>query len=306
MVALSSMQQIQSSDSNMNTWYKIGGATALAGALAYATHTHMNQPESITIPHATTTSIQSIVFDMDGVLSTTNKLRAFYEVGLGATFWEMFDQMQLPSEKMLFDALANVPAISTKKSYTKGLQMPQIMVDWQTSAQDLTAIKKSISDYLATADMPESVKNWVTHTAIGMMLTPEKFVATRQTIPANVALLHELKDKGYKLYILSNWDKWSFPLFQQQFPEIFKDNNQETFDGIVISGDIHDLKPNEAAFTACIEKYNLEPQATLFIDDEAVNTQAAERVGIHTIVSDPSHPKELRDHVIQLLTTSKS
>ncbi|MDP3787760.1 MAG: HAD-IA family hydrolase [Candidatus Chromulinivorax sp.] len=300
MLALLPTQHIKPSDYNMNKLYTIGGVTALIGALAYATHSHINQP--ITIPNTADSAIKSIIFDIDGVLSTTNKLRAFYEVGLPATLWEIADQMKLPSEQLLFDILADVPAVSTDHSYTKGLQMPQIMIDWQTGAQSLSAIRKSIIDYLATSNKPESAKNWALQTAM-MMTDPAKFVATRQTITANVELLHQLKEKGYKLYVLSNWDPNSFPLFKAAFPEIFMHNNKETFDGIMISGNVGLVKPNSAIFKQCLKKFGLTAQETLFIDDEPANVASAEKLGIQTVLSNPHNPKDVHDQVIQKLVS---
>ncbi len=299
LIALLPMQQTTPSDYTIQRMYTIG-ATAIVGTLAYATHLHLSQPATPIIPDATNSTIKSIIFDMDGVLSTTNKLRAFYEVGIPTTLWEIIDQMEFPSEKLLFDALANVPAVSTAHSYTKGLQMPQIMIDWQTGAQSLPAIKKAITDSLTATDKPESIKNWVLQTAM-MMTNPKKFVATRQTIPANVELLHQLKEKGYKLYILSNWDPNSFPLFKATFPDIFMHNKQETFDGIMISGNVGLVKPNDAIFEKCLSNFNLTAQTALFIDDEPANVTSAEKLGIRTILSNPHNPKALHDQVIQKL-----
>lgn len=300
MLALLTIQQTQTSDSNMNRFYTIS-ATAIVAALAYAAHLHINEPTSPTIPDATTSSIQSIIFDIDGVLSTTNKLQSFYEVGIPVTLWEITDQMQLPSEKILFDSLAGVPAISTYKSYNKGLLMPQIMIDWQTGAQSLSTIRTSIYNYLATAHQPESVKNWALQTAM-MMTDPARLVNTRQAIQANVTLLHELKDKGYKLYILSNWDATSFPLFKAAFPEIFMHHGKETFDDIIISGDIGIVKPESSIFEKCLKKFHLTAQNSLFIDDEPANIAAANQLNIQTILCDPNNSQTLRDHIIEHLT----
>jgi FMN phosphatase YigB (HAD superfamily) len=299
LVALLPMQQLTTSGSKLTTTHIIS-STAIVGAIAYATYLHLNQPATTTIPHASTSHIKSIVFDLDGVLSATNKLRAFREIGIPVTLWEIADQMQLPSEKILFDALAGVPAVSTYTSYNKGLRMPQIMIDWQTGAQELPIIRKSITDYLAIASQPESLKNWVVQSAM-MMTDPTKFIATRQTIPTNIKLLHELKDKDYKLYILSNWDPTSFPLFKETFPEIFMHKGQDTFDGIMISGNVGIVKPEASIFKKCLHTFHLTAKNTLFIDDEPANIVAAQQSNIKTILCNPHNTQALRDHVIEQL-----
>ncbi len=119
------------------------GAAAIIGTLAYAAYLQINQSAPAQIPDAQTIHIQSIIFDLDGVLCATNKLRAFHEIGIPVTLGFITNQMVLPSEKILFDTLAGVPAISNYTSYNKGLQMPQIMIDWQVGAQDLDSIQKS-------------------------------------------------------------------------------------------------------------------------------------------------------------------
>ncbi len=135
-----------------------------------------------------------------------------------------------------------------------------------------------------------------------MMTDPEKFIASRQTIAANVQLLHELKAKGYKLYILSNWDAASFSLFQTAFPEIFKSaQGKDMFDGIMISGQEKIVKPEISLFEKCLKIFKLTAQNTIFIDDEPANIAAAQKLGIHTVLSDINNIKAVRAHVIKIL-----
>ena len=300
LTALLSTAQLTTSNFFTNNNIQLISSAAIIGALGYGAYVQLNQPTPMTIPDAQHAKIQAIIFDIDGVLSTTNKLRAFQEIGFGTTLWEIIDQQTLPCEKMLFDALAGVSAVSTAKSYTKGLQLPQIMIDWQTGAQSAPIIQKSISDYLATSNLPESLKKWVLQSTI-MMMNPQLFIATRQTIPANIILLHELKDKGYKLYILSNWDPASFPLFQATFPEIFMHNNSPTFDGIMISGNVGLVKPQAEIFTKCLNHFGLVAEKTLFIDDEPANIASATKLNIHTILANPHNTQAVRDRVIEQL-----
>jgi len=300
MTALLPTTQLKTTNFFTDNKMPIIGTAAIISALGYGVYLHLNQPKPSTIPDTKDANIQTIIFDIDGVLSATNKLRAFQEIGFGTTLWEIIDQQTLPCEKMLFDALAGVPAVATYTSYTKGLRIPQIMVDWQCGTQNASTIQKSIADYLATSNLPESLKKWVLQSTI-MMMQPKLFIATRQAIPANIKMLHELKDKGYKLYILSNWDPASFPLFQTTFPEIFMHNNRPTFDGIMISGNVGILKPEIQIFTKCLSDFGLIADKTMFIDDEPANIAAAKQLGIHTILADPNKPQAIRDHVIELL-----
>jgi beta-phosphoglucomutase-like phosphatase (HAD superfamily) len=299
--ALLSTAQLKTNNFLGDHTFQFISSAAIIGALGYAAYLQMNQPAPLTIPDAQHAKIEAIIFDIDGVLSITNKLRAFQEIGFGTTLWEIIDQQTLPSEKMLFDALVDVPAVSTAISYTKGLQIPQIMVDWQAGIQSAPSIQKSITQYLVTSNLPESLKKWVLQSTI-MMMNPQLFIATRQTIPANINLPHELKDKGYKLYILSNWDPASFPLFQATFPEIFMHNHKPTFDGIMISGNVGLLKPQAEIFTKCLNDFDLKADKTLFIDDEPANIASATKLKIRTILANPHNTQAVRDELIEQLT----
>lgn len=268
---------------------------AIAGGYVYA-----NQSKPQTIPNANQSNIKAIIFDMDGVLSTTNKLRAFQQTGITDTFSYMLGQMTIPCEKILFDTLAGVPAQSKYTSYNKGLQMPQIMIDWQTGAQNIEKIRKDIIEHVTSLAIPESQKKWVIQTAL-MMTDPEKFVSTRQMIAGNINLLHELKEKSYKLYVLSNWDPQSFKLFQQQFPGIFMYQGQPMFDGIMISGEINIPKPHLDVFKKCLKKFKLQPECTVFIDDEPANIAAATQHKIKTVLSNPHDTAKTRKDLIDIL-----
>ena len=289
------MQQLHGSDFKITNTH-IFGTTAILSAFAYAAYLHANKITPEPIPHANTTDKKAIIFDLDGVLATTNKLQAFYEIGIPKTLFYMQDQMTLPSEKILFDTLAGVPADSTYECYTKGLRMPQIMVDWQIGV-DINKVRQSITDYLATSPLPKSQKNWALQTAL-MMTNSQQFVATRQMIPANVALVHELKEKGYKLYVLSNWDPTSFPLFKAKFPELFMHKGKPTFDGIMISGDVGIVKPEVGIFKECLKKFNLKAEHTIFIDDEFLNDQGAQKIGITTVLCDPNNTQAVYDDLV--------
>lgn len=255
---------------------------------------------SVKFTPAQTSSIKNIVFDLDGVLCCTNKMQAFYEIGILDTLQLIYELGTLPSEKLLFDALADVPALSTEISFNKGLRMPQIMIDWQTSKQSLSAIMQTVSDHLAIKNMSEIAKKWVNQ-SIKMMTNPEAFIRTRQLITPMIRCAQELKAKGYKLYILSNWDAPSFIFFQQKFSDFFTYNNQFLFDGIMISGNVGMIKPNVNIFQACIKKYKLDPRHTLFIDDEPANILTAQAENFITILADPKDTKKTIEAIGQLV-----
>ncbi len=52
------------------------------------------------------------------------------------------------------------------------------------------------------------------------------------------------------------------------------------FDGEVVSCEEHVVKPEPRIYEILLERYGLDPAATLFIDDRPANIAAAERLGI--------------------------
>ena len=90
-------------------------------------------------------------------------------------------------------------------------------------------------------------------------------------------VLRRLKAKGYGIYGLTNWSAETFPLIRDTYP-VFGE-----FDGIVVSGEEHLLKPNAAIYHCLLERYNLQPEESIFIDDNADNVAAAKAVGMESV-----------------------
>lgn len=81
------------------------------------------------------------------------------------------------------------------------------------------------------------------------------------------------KKKGYRLFILSN----ASSEFYEYFPEFAP---LSYFDGIVVSSDIHIIKPEEGIYRYLLDTYGLLPGECLFIDDMEANVKAARRMGM--------------------------
>jgi HAD superfamily hydrolase (TIGR01509 family) len=56
------------------------------------------------------------------------------------------------------------------------------------------------------------------------------------------------------------------------------------FRGIVISGEVQMMKPEPEVFAHLLEKYELRPEQSVFVDDLSANVDAAKRVGLHGIL----------------------
>lgn len=95
-------------------------------------------------------------------------------------------------------------------------------------------------------------------------------------IPRTVDLIKELSGKGYKLYCLSNMSIEFYDYLKVR--DVF-----DYFDGQIISGLEKMVKPDEAIYRLIIDRYNLVPEESLFIDDLKPNIEAANAVGLKTV-----------------------
>ena len=103
----------------------------------------------------------------------------------------------------------------------------------------------------------------------------ECVTAFNYTIP----MIQDLKDKGYKVYYLSNWSAWTHDLLQGAGKFDFL----KLMDGGVFSYDVGYMKPNEEIYKIFLNKYKINPEDALFFDDREENIEAANKLGIHGI-----------------------
>lgn len=96
-------------------------------------------------------------------------------------------------------------------------------------------------------------------------------------IPGIDALIRRLKDKGYKLYILSNVNS----LFYNYCKRLA---GSDCFDGMFISCEYGVVKPEAAIYTIFANKYHLQLDECVFVDDTTGNVEAAVNIGMKGIV----------------------
>ena len=96
-------------------------------------------------------------------------------------------------------------------------------------------------------------------------------------IEGTVDILADLKRAGVPRYALTNWSAETFPPQQKRFAFL------SWFDGIVVSGEEGVIKPDPQIFRILLERYRIEPQEAVFIDDNPANAEAAATLGLHGI-----------------------
>ena len=89
--------------------------------------------------------------------------------------------------------------------------------------------------------------------------------------------LKELKEKGLRLYYLSNYGEFGV----QETLEAL--DFRELMDGGIFSYEVKMIKPSRWIFEELLYRYKLNREEAVFFDDSAANAEAACQVGLHGI-----------------------
>jgi len=114
----------------------------------------------------------------------------------------------------------------------------------------------------------------------------------REPIAESVAILGELRQRGHRLYALTNWSAETFPVARAKFGFL------DWFEDIVVSGEVKLAKPDPRIFALTIERCRLDPARTVFIDDSPRNVEAGRNAGLHALHF--TGPQQLRTELVQL------
>lgn len=195
-------------------------------------------------------------------------------------------------DTLLFD-LGNVlvewnPAYLYEKIFTNGEQLQYFLEnictgEWHTQQDAGRDIQE------ATEALVQQHPEWEPQIRAFYSRWKEMF---RGAIEGSVEILRELKEKGYKLYALSNWNADLFKQTEADFPFL------HLFDGIILSGEVKMVKPNIEIYTLLLHQFSIKPEQALFIDDRKDNIKAAQELGIRSILF--QSPEGLREALTKL------
>ena len=162
---------------------------------------------------------------------------------------------------------AQDPAKSTAEfkqffSYVSLTPMPQFWTDYDMGVLSFDQVAEELAAYRSVE--PEFAREMIT-IAIGK----------QETIRPTEKLIDELKAEGYKLYVLSNMSREFIDFLRKQ--KVY-----ENFDGDVVSCEVGIVKPMPEIYDLLLERFDLNPAETIFIDDRKENVDAAAEKGIAT------------------------
>jgi 2-haloacid dehalogenase len=106
------------------------------------------------------------------------------------------------------------------------------------------------------------------------------------------AIIAELQQAGIRLIGLTNWSAETFPEARKRFAIL------DRFEDIVVSGSERLAKPDPALFALVSERFSLDPEGCVFVDDSAVNVAAAAQLGMTAVQF--SDAVQLRSRLVEL------
>jgi len=227
---------------------------------------------------------KNIVFDMVGVLFQFSTRKQIQELGLLKTAKYIFTHFKNPVTTFLrtMDIIAQQEGITDTHRKYKQFYLPSCASNCFSGLENTNKTIKTIKQKIETLNpklfVSKMEKEIVMHIA-DLLFSSKKIMSGLVPNKTLITLLQKIAaDSAYQLFLLTNIDTQTFSLLKQSHQAVFS-----LFDGIVASCDIHLLKPDPAIYNHLLETYQLDPQETVFIDDQIENIEEAKKLGITAI-----------------------
>ncbi|MFW9988830.1 MAG: HAD family hydrolase [Candidatus Odinarchaeota archaeon] len=100
-------------------------------------------------------------------------------------------------------------------------------------------------------------------------------------IKRNIQVLKYLKQEGFSIFILSNYIDEPFEYIKNKY-DFFS-----LLDGLVVSFQEKLIKPEIQIYQILVDRYNLIPNESIFLDDHKKFLEPAKKLGIYTLLIQP-------------------
>lgn len=134
--------------------------------------------------------------------------------------------------------------------------------------------KKCLLGETSVQDYINDFKDNQEFTTIKYILEKDNLSKSYPLMKNNFEYIKRLKDKGYRLFLLTNITEDSFNYINSVI------NLDGIFSGGVYSYQEHLLKPDYDIYNLILDKYNLNKNETVFFDDKEKNVIAANEIGL--------------------------
>lgn len=125
-------------------------------------------------------------------------------------------------------------------------------------------------------------------------LLSENWVKIHTRKEDSIDFLKALKNQGFKIYLLSNCSKEAHDfIMQYDFAQLI--------DGGIYSYELNICKPEKEIYEKLIEKFNIKPQESIFIDDSQINVEVSRELDFHGVVF--TQLDEVKQRVQELISS---
>ena len=112
-------------------------------------------------------------------------------------------------------------------------------------------------------------------------------------IPGTVQLLESLHaQQSHRSYALTNWSAETFPHALERYDFL------QRFAGILVSGEEKLIKPDPRIYALLLQRFAIQPETALFIDDNPANVAGAQAAGMQAVRF--HSPEQLRSEMVAL------
>lgn len=139
---------------------------------------------------------------------------------------------------------------------------------WNEFDKGRMSVEEAVEKYvLAAPEYREDIARIYDHT--------EEFV---ELYDYAIPWICELKERGYKVYVLSNWSEPAYEANKETHLRFLKE-----VDGAIMSFREGMIKPDQEIYQLLCDRYHINPKDAVFLDDNKANIDAALTFGLNAI-----------------------
>lgn len=153
---------------------------------------------------------------------------------------------------------------------------------YHISGEEFHSALKEVMEEARQPGLDDSFVLWKPHLEkLGLSLTKEEFFdfwfSGEELVPELLEWTKDLRQRGLKVFILSNNFRERTEYYRQKFPELF-----QNLDGTYFSWETGFVKPDPDAYRRLMSEQNLKPKDCVYFDNSDRNIEVAQQLGINS------------------------
>jgi putative hydrolase of the HAD superfamily len=238
----------------------------------------------VEIQKETQPKVTNIVIDLTNVLFLINVKGILKSIGIWNLCWYVLTKWKNPEtvsfkflEALHYASPPQYPLISYK-NYKLPDCITANLLGYITTQEVWATIKQAIHTFASQNYFQDAQEKQIIAGLMENMFNLDRIKENMRPNEQLIRLLQNIKNKPYKLFLLTNVGHDTYDALKQTYPEVFT-----LFDGRIISAEVKQLKPYPPIYHTLINTYQLSPEESVFIDDQQDNIDAARIIGFNGI-----------------------